>query len=154
MNIQATQAVLPQLTRAASTPASASTGSLNSAITSAGGGQTLNYQDFLKMLTTELTNQDPNNTQDATQMAAQLAQFSTVSGVDQMVANQTQAQASSLLGKTVTATSASSGGISNTVTGPVTGVRYDSSGSVYVTVNDPTAGSTEVTVGSVTKISN
>lgn len=43
----------------------------------------LNETDFLKLLTTQLANQDPTNPVDNTQMLAQLAQFSTLSAQNQ-----------------------------------------------------------------------
>ena len=41
-------------------------------------GATANYDMFLKLLTTQMQNQDPLNPQDSTQYTAQLAQFSQV----------------------------------------------------------------------------
>jgi flagellar basal-body rod modification protein FlgD len=49
----------------------------------------LNETDFLKLLTTQLANQDPTNPVDNTQMLAQLAQFSTLSAQNQTNANLT-----------------------------------------------------------------
>jgi flagellar basal-body rod modification protein FlgD len=45
---------------------------------------TLGINDFLKLMTTQLKNQDPMKPLDGTEMVAQLAQFGTVSGVQQM----------------------------------------------------------------------
>lgn len=45
---------------------------------------TLNQNDFLKLMTTQLTTQDPFNPMDNTQMVAQMAQFSQVSGISEM----------------------------------------------------------------------
>jgi flagellar basal-body rod modification protein FlgD len=44
----------------------------------------LNISDFLTLMTTQLKNQDPFKPLDGTEMVAQLAQFGTVSGVQQM----------------------------------------------------------------------
>lgn len=44
----------------------------------------LGISDFLTLMTTQLKNQDPFKPLDGTQMVAQLAQFGTVSGVQQM----------------------------------------------------------------------
>jgi flagellar basal-body rod modification protein FlgD len=44
----------------------------------------LNVSDFLTLMTTQLKNQDPFKPLDGTEMVAQLAQFGTVSGVQQM----------------------------------------------------------------------
>jgi len=94
----------------------------------------LGQEDFLKLMTTQLANQDPFAPQDNTQMIAQMAQFSTVTGIQQM--NQTMtgvaseisqnriATAASFVGKTVlvpgnTALADSTGGISGAVDLPV-----------------------------------
>ena len=44
----------------------------------------LGVSDFLKLMTTQLKNQDPFKPLDGTEMVSQLAQFGTVSGVQQM----------------------------------------------------------------------
>jgi flagellar basal-body rod modification protein FlgD len=44
----------------------------------------LNQNDFLRLMTTQLTTQDPFNPVDNTQMVAQMAQFSQVAGISQM----------------------------------------------------------------------
>ena len=46
--------------------------------------QTLGQQDFLTLLVTQLRNQDPLNPLDNEAFVAQLAQFSTVSGITEM----------------------------------------------------------------------
>ena len=48
---------------------------------------TLNMTDFLKLMTTQLKTQDPFNPMDNTQMAAQMAQFSSVAGISEMNAS-------------------------------------------------------------------
>jgi flagellar basal-body rod modification protein FlgD len=67
--------------------------SLNSAVTAAPvgapaanatGGQALDQRAFLRLLTTQLTTQDPFNPVDNTQMVAQMAQFSQVAGIAEM----------------------------------------------------------------------
>ena len=74
-------------------PTTAGTGT---AATNNVAGQ-MNQNDFLKLMTTQLTTQDPFNPVDNTQMVAQMAQFSQVAGIAQM--NQSlQAIASSLGG--------------------------------------------------------
>jgi flagellar basal-body rod modification protein FlgD len=47
----------------------------------------LGVNDFITLMTTQLKYQDPTNPQDSTQFIAQLAQFSTVSGVQEMNAS-------------------------------------------------------------------
>ena len=48
------------------------------------GGQALDQRAFLRLLTTQLTTQDPFNPVDNTQMVAQMAQFSQVAGIAEM----------------------------------------------------------------------
>ncbi len=70
---------------------SSSSGQASSALASS---QTLNENDFLQMLVTELKNQDPTNPLQSTDLAAQLAQFSSVSELqtlNQNVQNSTNA---------------------------------------------------------------
>ena len=55
---------------------SASTNTPTSAATTGSTGLTGDFNTFLKLLTTQLQNQDPLNPQDATQFTAQLATFS------------------------------------------------------------------------------
>lgn len=51
------------------------------------GDASLDQQDFLMLLTTQLKNQDPLKPLDSTQFVSQLAQFSQVSGVQEMNAS-------------------------------------------------------------------
>lgn len=46
----------------------------------------LGMADFLKLMTTQLKNQDPTAPTDNTQMVAQMAQFSSLSGINDMSA--------------------------------------------------------------------
>jgi flagellar basal-body rod modification protein FlgD len=65
---------------------------------------TLTEANFLTLLTTQLENQDPLNPQSPSDFAAELAQFSTASGVNtlnQTVSNSGGVQAASLVGKNV-----------------------------------------------------
>lgn len=48
------------------------------------GGQALDQKAFLRLLTTQMTTQDPFNPVDNTQMVAQMAQFSSVAGIAEM----------------------------------------------------------------------
>ncbi len=54
------------------------------ATTQAIGGQALDQKAFLRLLTTQMTTQDPFNPVDNTQMVAQMAQFSQVAGIAEM----------------------------------------------------------------------
>jgi flagellar basal-body rod modification protein FlgD len=46
--------------------------------------KSLGQTDFLRLLTTQLKEQDPFNPTDNTQMVAQMAQFSSVTGISEM----------------------------------------------------------------------
>lgn len=51
------------------------------------GAGAMNQNDFLRLMTTQLTTQDPFNPVDNTQMVAQMAQFSQVAGIAEMNAS-------------------------------------------------------------------
>jgi flagellar basal-body rod modification protein FlgD len=104
--------------------------SLTQAISSA---NQLGQNDFLKLLMTELSNQDPTSPQDDKQFLAEMAQFSTVEGVNQMSSGMGKLQASTLIGKTVSGAQMVQG-VDTPVTGVVQGVTY-SGNSIYLTVN-------------------
>jgi len=89
----------------------------------------LNQSDFLKLMTTQLNNQDPTQPTDSSQMLAQMAQLSTVSGiqdmqsslkqlVNTMLASQTT-QAAALVGHQVVAPGSTAALISNGLSGAV-----------------------------------
>lgn len=52
--------------------------------TSGNGAESLDMNSFMKLLTTQLQNQDPTNPTDNSQMIAQLAQFSSLQGISQL----------------------------------------------------------------------
>lgn len=60
---------------------SASTGSGSSAASAVTSTGTLGQQDFLKLMVTQLQNQDPFKPMDSGQFLSQMAQFGTVSGI-------------------------------------------------------------------------
>ena len=49
-----------------------------------GAAGQMNENDFLKLMTTQLSTQDPFNPVDNTQMVAQMAQFSQLAGISEM----------------------------------------------------------------------
>lgn len=62
-----------------------STGSVTSADTSSSKGMaSLGINDFITLMTTQLKYQDPTKPQDSSAFVAQLAQFSSVSGIQEM----------------------------------------------------------------------
>jgi len=101
----------------------------SSSTTSSTGSSKLGQSDFLKLMTTQLNNQDPTQPTDSSQMLAQMAQLSTVSGiqdmqsslkqlVDTMMAGQTT-QAAAMVGHQIVApgskTTLSANGLSGAV---------------------------------------
>jgi flagellar basal-body rod modification protein FlgD len=69
-----------------------------------GSNSTLTESDFLTLLTTQLKNQDPLNPQSPSDLAAELAQFSTASGVQTLnstLGSGSGVQAAGLVGKNV-----------------------------------------------------
>jgi flagellar basal-body rod modification protein FlgD len=69
------------MTSISSTNAAQSSGT-GTASNSTSAYNNLTEGDFMKLLTTQLANQDPTNPVDDTQMLAQLAQFSTLAAAD------------------------------------------------------------------------
>lgn len=68
------------------------------ATTQVGGGGMMDQNAFLKLMTVQMTSQDPFNPVDNTQMVAQMAQFSQVAGIAEM--NQSLQQIAASLGGT------------------------------------------------------
>lgn len=111
------------------------------AAASALGGQQLGANQFLKLLTTEMQNQDPTQPMDDTQSIAQLAQFSSLSASEEMnqsfqnfQSNFGVMQAANLIGKKVSVESTDAKGNSSTVAGSVTGIIVQN-GTPYFTMN-------------------
>ncbi len=100
---------------------------ISNALQQTTGDQALDQNAFLKLLVTQLTNQDPLNPQDQSQFLAQLAQFSTVEGVNNMATSESHLQASTMLGRTVDATIVNNN-VPQSVTGKVISVRWDNQG--------------------------
>ncbi len=118
---------------------------VNQPSTSSSGsnGLTVDPNEFLTLLTTELQNQDPTQPQDPTQSVTQLAQFSALQYQQQLASSFSNfqstfgvMQAASLIGKqaTVVETSTSTGN-SSTVTGTVSSISVQN-GTPYFTMTD------------------
>lgn len=85
-------------------PSATTSAASAAAAASTGVGQTLTESDFLTLLTTQLENQDPLNPQSPSDLAAELAQFSTASGVQNLnttFSSGSGLQAASLVGQNV-----------------------------------------------------
>jgi len=73
------------MTTVNSTNSTTNTSTTNSASSSTGKGMSsLGINDFITLMTTQLKYQDPTNPQDSSAFVAQLAQFSSVSGIQEM----------------------------------------------------------------------
>jgi flagellar basal-body rod modification protein FlgD len=108
----------------------------------------VDYQTFLKLLVTEMKNQDPTKPMESTEYVAQLANFSNVeqnvrtnTKLDQIMQISVVSQAGSLVGKTLT-------NADGTVTGKIEQIRIFDDGLVAVL-----EGGQEVVVGSGVSIS-
>jgi flagellar basal-body rod modification protein FlgD len=88
----------------------ASASGLTSSDTATGGTQqTLTQNNFLQLLVAQMENQDPTNPQSDTEMAAQMAQFTSLTQSSAMSASLSALQANSLIGSTVTVQTDSTG---------------------------------------------
>jgi flagellar basal-body rod modification protein FlgD len=129
--------------------AAVNTQSSNSAAaTAAISKNQVDYQTFLKLLVTEMKNQDPTKPMESTEYVAQLANFSNVeqnvrtnAKLDQIMQISVVSQAGSLVGKTLT-------DADGTVTGKIEQIRIFDDGLVAVL-----EGGQEVVVGSGVSIS-
>jgi flagellar basal-body rod modification protein FlgD len=102
---------------------------------SASSAATVDYNQFLRLLVAELTNQDPTSPTDPTQYMSQLASFSAVE--QQVQTNATldallAAQAVNIIGKTVTSSDGS-------ISGTVVAIHTSSGGAVTATLSDGSA---------------
>lgn len=120
---------------------------LSNVVQKTNGTQTLGQDAFLQLLVTQLTNQDPLNPQDQSAFLAQLAQFSTVEGVNKLASSQSHLQAADLLGKTVDATVVTNN-VPQLVSGKVIGVRWDAKG-VHLGLDSTTA---DITLDQVAQV--
>jgi flagellar basal-body rod modification protein FlgD len=127
-----------------STAANSATGA--DAFTSA-ASQTLSEQDFLNLLVTQMTSQDPLNPMTNQDMLSQMVQFSTLQGntamqslLTGMQSGQAFSEANSMVGQQVNLLTDSKG---DTTQGVVSGVDL-SSGAPQIIVNGQSYGLTQV----------
>jgi len=126
------------------------TGGSTSLSQSIAGNQKLGQGEFLKLLITQLTNQDPLSPQDDKEFLAQMAQFSAVEGISDLNTSLNRAQAAAFINKTVDANVLEAGAY-RTVTGTVKAVTYQSDG-VHLLLNS-TNGDRDVKVTDLRKVS-
>jgi flagellar basal-body rod modification protein FlgD len=114
---------------------SATTGTQSTSSTTAAtvtnSSSQLTESDFLNLLVSQLENQDPLNPESDTDFASQMAQFSSLTGMDDLNSSFGQLYGVSLLGTYVNATDTST---DTSYSGQVTGTST-SDGTNYVTVN-------------------
>jgi len=104
----------------------ANNGTTSTDTVSGGTQQTLTQNDFLQLLVAQMENQDPTNPQSDTDMASQMAQFTSLTQSSAMSASLSALQANSLIGSTVTVQTDSTG---DTASGVVQSVRLGASSS-------------------------
>lgn len=81
--------------------ATGSSGSATDSVTN-NSSSTLTQSDFLQLLVAQMQNQDPMNPQSDTEMASQMAQFTSLTQSSAMSSSLSMMQANSLVGSTVT----------------------------------------------------
>ena len=124
----------------ASTASTASTATDSTTDTTTNSKSTLDQNDFLQLLVAQIQYQDPLNPQSNTDMAAQLAQFTSLQQATQSSSSLAMIQANSLVGSTVTVQVDSS----TTASGVVTGVVMDN-GTPEITINGTNYNLSQVT---------
>jgi len=94
----------------------------------------LGKDEFLKILVTQLQNQDPMSPMEDTDFIAQLAQFSSLEQMQSLNTSFTFGQAYNLIGKNVFSTITNDQGIAEDIFGKVTGV-LSSKGAAYLEID-------------------
>jgi flagellar basal-body rod modification protein FlgD len=101
--------------------------------------------DYMKLLITQLQNQNPLEPLDNNEMAAQLAQFSQLAQLESMnssfagvLGTLQRTYANSLIGREVDFSVETETGDTETTSGTVDGVYSDSDGEIYLTVGNYT----------------
>jgi flagellar basal-body rod modification protein FlgD len=128
---------------AAANSSSAASTSLSSSTTSSLGS--LSESDFLQLLVAQMQNQDPMDPISGTDFMSELAEFSTVEGIDQLdtdFTTQSLTQSAALIGATVNYTNAAG----TAASGVVDSVSMNN-GVVQLSIND-----TDVNLSSLTSI--
>jgi flagellar basal-body rod modification protein FlgD len=106
--------------------------------TVSGANQTLNQNDFLQLLVAQMENQDPLQPESDTEMASQMAQFSTLTATTNMSSSLSQMQANSLIGSTVTVQQSNSQSTTSGIVQSVVLGSESSDGTPQVVVNGET----------------
>ena len=112
---------------------------------------TLDMNTFLRLLTVQLSTQNPLEPMDDKDFFAQLAQLGQVQGMDQLKSSMAVQQASSLMDKTVTAVGTTDSGTAGIITGVVTKLNI-SNGQYYLQLKTADGGIAEVTMGNIQSV--
>ncbi len=132
--------VFPSASTNSTSTSSTSTTTGGTAAAAPSSNQQLSQSDFLNLLVTQMKNQDPLSPQSDTDMAAQMAQFTSLStaqttegDIKTMSGNQQIQEAISMIGHQVAIT-VGTGVTAQTITGPVTGIAMNGT-AAQLTVN-------------------
>jgi flagellar basal-body rod modification protein FlgD len=115
----------------------------------------MNMETFIRLLTVQLANQNPLEPMNDRDFFAQMAQLGTVQGMDALRDSMNVAQASSLIGRTVTAIrpiTDGGSGHNSVVTGIVTRMTVRQ-GEHFLGIREPNGGIVDVRMASVREIS-
>jgi flagellar basal-body rod modification protein FlgD len=104
---------------------------MSAATNSVNASQSLTQANFLQLLVTQMSSQDPLNPESDTDFAAQLAQFSSLQETQTMTGDLQTMQATGLIGRTVSVTPSTGG---SSVSGVVTSVQI-AAGTPQIIVN-------------------
>lgn len=136
------------MTTTAATTASTATSLTSTAPTTTSTSQQYNSQLFLKLLTTQLANQDPSSPMDSTQMIQQTSQLASMEQLTKLTQTTTdtyslqqRTSAANVIGKQVGWTDSS--GVAQT--GTATSVTFSSTAGPQLKVGDATVALSDVT---------
>lgn len=124
-----------------STTSSTNTNNANS-VTSALQAQSLSQTDFLKLMTSQLQNQDPLKPLDNSEMVSQMAQLSTVSGIQSLQSSFSTLASTLSSGQALQASSL----VGHSVLTPATTASLTAGGTVSLGVDAPASGDVIVNV--------
>lgn len=115
----------------------------------------IDMSTFLRMLTTQMANQNPLSPMDDSAFFGQIAQMGTVQGMDTMTKQMEVSQASALIGRTVVAVRDSQDTLTptsdNLVIGKVAGMTIQN-GVYYLNVQESNGGIAQVQMGNIQSI--
>lgn len=113
----------------------ATSGTTSSDSVAGGAQQTLTQNDFLQLLVAQMENQDPMDPQSDTDMAAQMAQFTSLTQSTAMSSSLSALQANSLIGSTVTVSTDSKGDTTSGVVQSVLQGAESTDGTPQIMIN-------------------